>query len=112
MSGWRSSGSAAGTRVDLSTVSTTDLLREIERRCSVGGPPKVDRPGKERPFATKALWAQDKVNQARARLAELRALPVPACEAERAARSAQDSQLVADVVKYDGMAKAFARKGQ
>lgn len=112
MSGWRSSGSAAGSRVDLSTVSTTDLLREIERRCSVGGPPKVVRPGKERPFATKALWAQDKVSQARARLAELRALPEPACETERAARSAQDSQLVADVVKYDGMAKVFARKGQ
>lgn len=112
MSVWRSSGSAAGGRVDLSAVATTDLLREIERRCSVGGPPRVDRPGKERPFATKALWAQDKVNQARAHLANLRALPEPDCEAERAARAAQDSQLVADVVKFDGMAKAFARKGQ
>jgi len=112
MSGWRSSGRVGGTGVDLSAVATTDLLREIERRCSAGGPPKVDRPAKDRPFATKALWAEDKVNQARARLAELRALPVLTCEAERAARSAQDAQLVADVVKYDGMAKAFARKGQ
>ncbi|MEN5271860.1 hypothetical protein [Stenotrophomonas lactitubi] len=112
MSDWRPSGRTAGTRVDLSSVATTDLLREIERRCSAGGPPKVDRPAKDRPFATKALWAEDKVNQARARLAELRALPVPACEAECAARAAQDSQLVADAVKYDGMAKAFKRKGQ
>lgn len=112
MSGWRSSSRVGGTGADLSAVDTTDLLREIERRCSAGGPPKVDRPAKDRPFATKALWAEDKVNQARARLAELRALPVPTCEAERAARSAQDSQLVADIVKYDGMAKAFKRKGQ
>lgn len=112
MSGWRSSGRLGGTGVDLSAVATTYLLREIERRCSAGGPPKVDRPAKDRPFATKALWAEYKVNQARARLAELRALPVTTCEAERAARSAQDSQLVADVVKYDGMAKAFKRKGQ
>ncbi|QDY49797.1 hypothetical protein [Stenotrophomonas maltophilia] len=112
MSGWRSSGGATRGRVDLSAVPTTDLLREIERRCSVAGPPKADRPGKERPFATKALWAQDKVNQARARLADLRTLPEPDCEAERAARASQDSQLVADVVKYDGMAKVFARKGQ
>ncbi|HGM4744416.1 MULTISPECIES: hypothetical protein [Stenotrophomonas maltophilia group] len=93
-------------------MATTDLLREIERRCSTAGPPKVARPAKERPFATKALWAEDKVHQARAKLADLRALPVPACEAERAARAAQDSQLVTDIVKYDGMAKAFARKGQ
>lgn len=112
MSGWRSSGSAASTRVDLSAVSTTALLQEIERRCSAGGPPNVDRAAKERPFATKALWAQDKANQARARLEELRAQPLPACEAELAARAAEDSQLVADVVKYDGMAKAFKRKGQ
>lgn len=112
MSGWRSSGHTAGTRVDLSAVATTDLLREIERRCSTAGPPKVDRPAKARPFATKALWAEDKVNQARAKLAELRALPVPDCGAEQAARAAQDSQLVTDIVKYDGMAKAFARKGQ
>ncbi|WP_414609697.1 hypothetical protein [Stenotrophomonas pavanii] len=112
MSGWRSSGRVGGTGLDLSAVATTDLLREIERRCSAGGPPKVDRPAKDRPFATKALWAEDKVNQARARLAELRALPIPTCEAERAARSAKDSQLVVDIVKYDGMAKAFKRKGQ
>nr|MBH1517210.1 hypothetical protein [Stenotrophomonas maltophilia] len=112
MSGWRSSSRAASNRVDLSTVATTDLLREIERRCSARGSPKVDRTAKDRPFATKAMWAEDKVNQARARLAELRALPVPTCEAERAARAAQDSQLVADAVKYDGMAKAFKRKGQ
>lgn len=112
MSGWRSSGSAGRPRVDLTEVPTTDLLREIERRCSAGRPSKTQPPAQDRPFPTKALWAEDKVNQARARLAELRALPAPASEAERAARSAQDAQLVADVVKYDGMAKAFARKGQ
>lgn len=112
MSGWRSSGRVGGTGVDLSAVATTDLLREIERRCSAGRPSKAQPPAQDRPFPTKALWAEDKANQARARLAELRALPAPASEAERAARSAQDAQLVADVVKYDGMAKAFARKGQ
>ena len=111
MSGRSDSSRAGGNRVDLSAVATADLLREIERRCSAGAAASSGRTAKDMPFATKALWAQDRANKARSRLDELRALPVPTCEAERAARAAQEAQLAADVTKYDGMAKAFTRKG-
>ncbi|MFE3969022.1 hypothetical protein [Stenotrophomonas sp. YIM B13575] len=109
MTDWRSSPRAAGR--DLTKVPTDDLLREIGRRCAAGAGSAQKAPARERQFATKALWAKDKANQARTKLAEVHALP-PAGMAEQWERDQILGDLEAEVVKFDGMAAVFERKGQ
>lgn len=112
MSNWKPSRGASSGTLDLSKVPTATLLQELGRRC---GEPHRGAAGttasKAKPFATKALWAKDRADQARAKLEETRALPAVNSEAA-AERHQLLIALEADVEKFDGMSAAFARKGQ
>ncbi len=112
MSGWKPSRAGSPGALDLSKVPTATLLQELGRRCGEPGRAAAGTStSRPKPFATKALWAKDKADQARAKLEETRALP--AVNSEAAAERYQ--LLVAleeEIEKFDGMSAAFARKGQ
>jgi len=112
MSDWKPSRGASPGASDLSKVPTATLLQELGKRCGEPHHGATGTPTKRaKPFATKALWAKDRADQARAKLEETRALPSVNSEAA-AERYRLLMALEEEIEKFDGMSATFARKGQ
>ena len=99
-------------RDQLKDFRTADLAAEVARRLAerraktAGG----DQPPRKR-FATKAEWAQDQANQFKRTLEQLQMERAPdGSETQR--KVEQMAILREQITKYEGMAKAYTRRGE